>query len=227
LWPQSSPARLARPARRSAQPRLQAAPVWADTPMAKTEERPSRPAERTADQPTPANGNFKSRIANGTGPKEEEVARLWSPVPSPALRGLCVLNGAVRSHACQAGPVLAGTPMAKTEERLAPADQHMERTADLPTNPPISAGEGGRGGHFHGEAEAKRASAREASCRFVFGRAPPPLSKGILRKKHTSSGTNPPGVSLNRLELKKQMRYFFRANTFCVLQKNVLGIYLA
>ncbi len=49
------------------------------------------------------------------------------------------------------------------------------------------------------------------------------LGKGILRKKHTSSGTNPPGVSLNRLELKKQMRYFFRAKIFCVLQKNVLG----
>jgi hypothetical protein len=32
--------------------------------------------------------------------------------------------------------------------------------------------------------------------------------------------TNPPGVvSLNRLELKKQMRYFFRAKIFCVLQK--------
>jgi hypothetical protein len=53
------------------------------------------------------------------------------------------------------------------------------------------------------------------------------LSKGILRKKNTSSGTNPPGVSLNRLELKKQMRYFFRAKTFCVLQKNVLGKFLA
>jgi hypothetical protein len=53
------------------------------------------------------------------------------------------------------------------------------------------------------------------------------LSKGILRKKHTSSGTNPPGVSLNRLELKKQMRYFFRAKIFCVLQKNVLGKFLA
>jgi hypothetical protein len=35
--------------------------------------------------------------------------------------------------------------------------------------------------------------------------------------------TNPPGVSLNRLELKKQMRYFFCAKIFCVLQKNVLG----
>jgi hypothetical protein len=35
--------------------------------------------------------------------------------------------------------------------------------------------------------------------------------------------TNPPGVSLNRLELKKQMRYLFCAKTFCVLQKNVLG----
>jgi hypothetical protein len=35
--------------------------------------------------------------------------------------------------------------------------------------------------------------------------------------------TNPPGVSLNRLELKKQMRYFFRAKTFCVLQKICLG----
>jgi len=35
--------------------------------------------------------------------------------------------------------------------------------------------------------------------------------------------TNPPGVSLNRLELKKQMRYFFCAKSFCVLQKNVLG----
>ena len=53
------------------------------------------------------------------------------------------------------------------------------------------------------------------------------LSKGILRKKHTSSGTNPPGVSLNRLELKKQMRYFFRAKIFCVLQKHVLGKFLA
>jgi hypothetical protein len=53
------------------------------------------------------------------------------------------------------------------------------------------------------------------------------LSKGILRKKNTSSETNPPGVSLNRLELKKQMRYFFRAKTFCVLQKNVLGKTLA
>jgi hypothetical protein len=53
------------------------------------------------------------------------------------------------------------------------------------------------------------------------------LSKGILRKKHTSSGANPPGVSLNRLELKKQMRYFFRAKIFCVLQKNVLGKFLA
>jgi hypothetical protein len=53
------------------------------------------------------------------------------------------------------------------------------------------------------------------------------LSKGILRKKNTPSGTNPPGVSLNRLELKKQMRYFFRAKTFCVLQKNVLGKFLA
>ena len=53
------------------------------------------------------------------------------------------------------------------------------------------------------------------------------LSKGILRKKHTSSGTNPPGVSLNRLELKKQMRYFFRAKIFCVLKKNVLGKFLA
>ena len=35
--------------------------------------------------------------------------------------------------------------------------------------------------------------------------------------------TNPPGVSPNRLELKKQMRYFFCAKIFCVLQKNVLG----
>jgi hypothetical protein len=35
--------------------------------------------------------------------------------------------------------------------------------------------------------------------------------------------TNPPGVSLHRLELKKQMRYFFRAKTFCVLQKKCLG----
>ena len=34
---------------------------------------------------------------------------------------------------------------------------------------------------------------------------------------------HPGGVSLNRLELKKQLRYFFRAETFCVLQKNVLG----
>ena len=31
--------------------------------------------------------------------------------------------------------------------------------------------------------------------------------------------TNPPGVSLNRLELKKHMRYFFCAKIFCVLQK--------
>ena len=59
---------------------------------------------------------------------------------------------------------------------------------------------------------------------FVRGQT---LSKGILRKNHTSSGTNPPGVSLNRLELKKQMRYFFRAKIFCVLQKNVLGKFLA
>jgi hypothetical protein len=36
--------------------------------------------------------------------------------------------------------------------------------------------------------------------------------------------THPPGVTLNRLELKKQMRYVFCAKTFCVLQKNVLGI---
>ena len=35
--------------------------------------------------------------------------------------------------------------------------------------------------------------------------------------------TNPPGVSLNRLELKKHMRYFFCAKIFCVLQKNKLG----
>jgi hypothetical protein len=35
--------------------------------------------------------------------------------------------------------------------------------------------------------------------------------------------TNPPGVSLNRVELKKQMRYCFCAKTFCVLQTNVLG----
>jgi hypothetical protein len=35
--------------------------------------------------------------------------------------------------------------------------------------------------------------------------------------------TNPPGVSLNRLELKKQMRYFFRAKTFCVLQNKCFG----
>ena len=34
-------------------------------------------------------------------------------------------------------------------------------------------------------------------------------------------------LSLNRLELKKQMRYFFRAKSFCVLQKNVLGKFLA
>jgi hypothetical protein len=53
------------------------------------------------------------------------------------------------------------------------------------------------------------------------------LSKGSLRKKHSSSGTNPPGVSLNRLELKKQMRYFFREKIFCVLKKNVLGKFLA
>jgi hypothetical protein len=33
--------------------------------------------------------------------------------------------------------------------------------------------------------------------------------------------TNPPGVSLNRLELKKQMRYFFCAKTFCVLCKKM------
>ena len=39
--------------------------------------------------------------------------------------------------------------------------------------------------------------------------------------------TNPPGVSLNRLELKKQMRYFFCAKSFRVLQKNVLGKSLA
>jgi hypothetical protein len=62
---------------------------------------------------------------------------------------------------------------------------------------------------------------------YVLCRWSPPLSKGILRKKNTSSGTNPPGVSLNRLELKKQMRYFFRAKIFCVLQKNVLGKFLA
>ena len=65
-----------------------------------------------------------------------------------------------------------------------------------------------------------KAAAERAGRRFS-------LSKGILRKKNTSSGTNPPGVSLNRLELKKQMRYFFRAKTFCVLQKNVLGKFLA
>jgi hypothetical protein len=39
--------------------------------------------------------------------------------------------------------------------------------------------------------------------------------------------TNPPGVSLNRLELKKQMRYFFCAKTFCVLQKMFWGKSLA
>jgi hypothetical protein len=49
------------------------------------------------------------------------------------------------------------------------------------------------------------------------------LSKGILRKKNTSGETNPPGVSLNRLDLKKQMRYFFRAKIFCVLQKKCFG----
>jgi hypothetical protein len=35
--------------------------------------------------------------------------------------------------------------------------------------------------------------------------------------------TNPPGVFLNRLELKKQMRYFFCAKIFCVLQKMFWG----
>ena len=35
--------------------------------------------------------------------------------------------------------------------------------------------------------------------------------------------TNPPGVSLNRLELKKHMRYFFCAKIFCVLKKKKLG----
>ena len=35
--------------------------------------------------------------------------------------------------------------------------------------------------------------------------------------------TNPPGVSLNRLELKKHMRYFFCAKIFCVLQKKCFG----
>jgi hypothetical protein len=39
--------------------------------------------------------------------------------------------------------------------------------------------------------------------------------------------TNPPGVSLNRLELKKQMRYFFCAKIFCVLQKMFWGKSLA
>jgi hypothetical protein len=53
------------------------------------------------------------------------------------------------------------------------------------------------------------------------------LSQGSRRKTHPPRGTNPPGVSLNRLELKKQMRYFFRAKIFCVLKKNVLGKFLA
>jgi hypothetical protein len=66
--------------------------------------------------------------------------------------------------------------------------------------------------------------------RFCFHHMDLLLSKGILRKKHTSSGTNPanpPGVSLNRLELKKQMRYFFSRKDFLRLAKNVLGIFLA
>ena len=37
--------------------------------------------------------------------------------------------------------------------------------------------------------------------------------------------TNPPGVSLNRLELKKHMRYFFCAKIFCVLQKKLGKIF--
>jgi hypothetical protein len=37
--------------------------------------------------------------------------------------------------------------------------------------------------------------------------------------------TNPPGVSLNRLELKKQMRYFFCAKTSCAAQ-SVLRVHV-
>jgi hypothetical protein len=58
------------------------------------------------------------------------------------------------------------------------------------------------------------------------------LAKATYVNMHSYRGgpllyTNPPGVSLNRLELKKQMRYFFRAKIFCVLQKNVFGKTLA
>ena len=72
-------------------------------------------------------------------------------------------------------------------------------------------------------------SASPSTCLASRGRwrpqllRPHHLSKGILRKKHTSSGTNPPGVSLNRLELKKHMRYFFCAKIFCVLHTKKLG----
>ena len=66
---------------------------------------------------------------------------------------------------------------------------------------------------------ASRPWAYFISCLTRFAHT---LSKGILRKKHTSSGTNPPGVSLNRLELKKQMRYFF-AQRFSASYKKCLG----
>jgi hypothetical protein len=75
---------------------------------------------------------------------------------------------------------------------------------------------------------------KPAECSTLWGEARPPRNPNACPAPALAEATyvnsyrggpllctNPPGVSLNRLELKKQMRYFFRAKTFCVLQKKM------